>query len=95
MSNKHRSKNLKNYAEQDSILAKAREALKNEKFANAVEGYEEVKSILELEIKEVDSAISKARYKQVQEELFRAKRLWGASLMRIARLAAADIVLQA
>ncbi|MBO5766650.1 MAG: hypothetical protein J6S24_10195 [Lentisphaeria bacterium] len=90
VSNKHRSKNLKNYAEQDSILAKAREALKNEKFANAVEGYEEVKSILELEIKEVDSAISKARYKQVQEELFRAKRLWGASLMRIARLAAAD-----
>ena len=90
VSNRHRQKSKMNYAEQDKTLEKARKALREEKFAEAVANYEEVKSILELELKEVDAAIAHARYKQVQQELFNVRSAWSASLMQRARIAAAD-----
>ena len=84
----HRKKSEKNYAEQDKTLLKARNMLQQEKFKEAVNLFEEVLAILELEISEVNASVARARYSQVQDELFNAKRAWGASLMRTARMAA-------
>ena len=86
----HRSKSVKNYAEQDKTLEKARKLLAEEKYAEAVAAFEEVLAILELEISAVNGSIARARHAQVGGELFNARRAWGASLMHLARAAAAE-----
>ena len=86
----HRSKSVKNYAEQDKTLEKARKLLAEEKYAEAVAAFEEVLAILELEISAVNGSIARARHAQVSGELFNARRAWGASLMHLARAAAAE-----
>lgn len=86
----HRSRSVKNYAEQDKTLEKARKLLGEEKYAEAVEAFENVLATLELEISAVNGSIARARHAQVKGELFNARRAWGNSLMQLARVAAAD-----
>lgn len=86
----HRNKSVKNYAEQDKTLEKARKLLSEEKYAEAVEAFENVLAVLELEISEVNGAIARARHAQVKSEIFNARRAWGKSLMQLARVAAAE-----
>ena len=86
----HREKISKIYEDQDKMRAKARKLLDQEKYAEAVDLFGEVMSVLELEISEVNSSRARARLAEVQKELFVAKRAWGAALMRTARMAAAE-----
>ena len=86
----HQEKSKKNYAEQDKTLLKAREMVQKEQYAQAVALFEEVLAILELEMSEINASVARARYNQVSGELFNARRAWGASLMRTARMAAAE-----
>ena len=86
----HQEKSKKNYAEQDKLLVKAREFMQKEQYSQAVTLFEEVLAILELEMSEISSSVARARHNQVSGELFNARRVWGASLLRTARLAAAE-----
>lgn len=86
----HQGKSKRNYAEQDKTLLKARDHMGKEQYDKAVALFEEVLAILELEMSEVKSSIARSRYNQVSGELFNARRVWGNTLLRTARMAAAE-----
>ena len=79
-----------NYADQDRILAEARELFSKKEYKKALEKVEFVLGALDLQVTEVNSEIARSRLLMVRREARVMRHAWGQNLLMEARKLAAD-----